>query len=57
MDEEERKKGMFQGDLVEGELEIGQVSAQIDRVIPANEIIEEFIQTYNEGLKNLREIN
>ena len=51
------KKGMFQGDLVEGELEIGQVSAQIDRVIPANEIIEEFIQTYNEGLKNLREIN
>ena len=34
-----------------------QVSAQIDRVIPANEIIEEFIQTYNEGLKNLREIN
>ena len=48
---------MFHGDLVEGELEIGQVSAQIDRVIPANEIIEEFIQTYNEGLKNLREIN
>ena len=29
------KKGMFEGDLVEGELEIGQVSAQIDRVIPS----------------------
>ena len=36
------KKGMFEGDLVEGELEIGQVSAQIDKIIPASEIIEEF---------------
>ena len=33
---------MFGGDLVEGELEIGQVSAQIDRIIQL-EIIEEFI--------------
>ena len=51
------KKGMFEGDLVEGELEIGQVSAQIEKIIPASEIIEEFIIAYNNSLNNLREIN
>ena len=39
------KKGMFEGDLIEGELEIGQVSAQIEQVIPANSIIKEFIKS------------
>ena len=51
------KKGMFEGDLVEGELEIGQVSALIDKIIPASEIIEEFIIAYNNSLNNLKEIN
>ena len=51
------KKGMFEGDLVEGELEIGQVSAQIDKIIPASEIIEEFIIAYNNSLNNLKKIN
>ena len=51
------KKGMFEGDLVEGELEIGQVSAQIEKIIPASEIIEELIIAYNNSLNNLREIN
>ena len=51
------KKGMFEGDLVEGELEIGQVSAQIDKIIPASEIIEEFIIAYNNSLNNLKEIS
>ena len=35
------KKGMFEGDLDEGELEIGQVSAIIDRIAPAAEIVTE----------------
>ena len=48
---------MFEGDLIEGELEIGQVSAQIEQVIPAKSIIKEFIETYNRALKNLSEIN
>jgi enoyl-[acyl-carrier protein] reductase II len=43
------KKGMFEGDLVEGELEIGQVSAQIHSIKPAAEIVaeiwQEFLQT------------
>ena len=50
------KRGMFEGDLVEGELEIGQVSAQIQKIIPASEIIEEFIIAYNNSLNNLKEI-
>lgn len=32
------KKGMFEGDLAEGELEIGQVSALLDEILPAAEI-------------------
>ena len=34
------KKGMFEGDLDEGELEIGQVSARIKEILPAKEIVE-----------------
>lgn len=40
------KKGMFEGDLDEGELEIGQVSALIDAVKPAAEILKEMIEEY-----------
>ncbi len=43
------KKGMFEGNLEEGELEIGQVSAHINKIIPAAEIVreiwEEFLAT------------
>lgn len=46
------KKGMFEGDLVEGELEIGQVSAHIHEIMPAAEVVheiwEEFVQTSKE---------
>ncbi|MDA0778907.1 MAG: nitronate monooxygenase, partial [Bacteroidetes bacterium] len=35
------KKGMFEGDLVEGELEIGQISGYINAIKPAGEIIAE----------------
>lgn len=37
------KKGMFEGDMTEGELEIGQVSAGITSIKPAAEIVQEFI--------------
>ncbi len=42
------KKGMFEGDLIEGELEIGQVSALIDAIKPAAEVVQEIWQAYNE---------
>jgi enoyl-[acyl-carrier protein] reductase II len=35
------KKGMFEGDMNEGELEIGQVSALIDRIEPAAAIVNQ----------------
>jgi enoyl-[acyl-carrier protein] reductase II len=41
------KRGMFEGDLEQGELEIGQVSALIKEIKPAKIIIEEIIAEYN----------
>jgi len=43
------KKGMFEGDLIEGELEIGQVSAQIKHIMPASEIVAEFEREFLEA--------
>ena len=40
------KKGMFEGNLDDGELEIGQVSAAIDHIIPAAEILREIWGEY-----------
>jgi len=41
------KKGMFEGDLEEGELEIGQIAGLIDSIKPAAKIVEEIIADYN----------
>lgn len=41
------KKGMFEGELKEGELEIGQVSTLVKKIQPAAEILEEIWQEYN----------
>ncbi|MEY3398579.1 MAG: hypothetical protein RL220_1173, partial [Bacteroidota bacterium] len=42
------KKGMFEGDLTEGELEIGQCSANFREIRPAAEIVEEIVSQYNQ---------
>ena len=47
------KKGMFEGDLTEGELEIGQVSGGMDKIQSVQEIFDELITEYNETLKSL----
>jgi len=44
------KKGMFEGDLAEGELEIGQVSALIKEIKPADKIVKEIWEQFNEAL-------
>ena len=41
------KKGMFEGDLENGELEIGQVSAQIDQIKPVAEIVNDIVTEFN----------
>ncbi len=47
------KKGMFEGDLDEGELEIGQVAGLIDKIQSAEDIIKEIMMEYNTAKKNL----
>ena len=40
------KKGMFLGDLEDGELEVGQISATMDTIKPAGEIVQEIIEEF-----------
>jgi enoyl-[acyl-carrier protein] reductase II len=47
------KRGMFEGDLDEGELEVGQVSAIIDEIMPVVKIIEEIVRDYNKQRNEL----
>jgi enoyl-[acyl-carrier protein] reductase II len=47
---------MFEGDLEEGELEIGQIAGLINEVLPAAQIIDNFIEEYDQALKNLKDI-
>ncbi|GAB4320339.1 MAG: nitronate monooxygenase [Bacteroidales bacterium] len=47
------RKGMFDGDLEQGELEIGQVSAFLSKMKPAGEIINDIVNEYNQALKDL----
>ena len=51
------KKGIFEGDLVEGELEIGQISASISEVKSVNEIFSELIDGFNSQKNNLSHIS
>ena len=45
------KKGMFLGDLNDGELEIGQVSALLEKIQPAKEIINDILTEFNAAKK------
>jgi len=47
------KNGMFDGDLEEGELEIGQISGLIREIKPAADIINEIVDEYNEARKEI----
>ena len=47
------KKGMFEGDMDEGELEIGQIAGIISDIKPAAEIVAEIIAEYQSELINL----
>lgn len=43
------KRGMFEGDLEEGELEIGQVSALIDEILSVEKVFEKLLKEYQEA--------
>lgn len=51
------KKGMFQGDLVEGELEIGQIAGLIHEIKSVKEIIDEIISELELITKEIQTIN
>jgi enoyl-[acyl-carrier protein] reductase II len=44
------KKGMFEGDLIEGELEIGQVAGLFEKLQSAKEVMDELIEGYHLAL-------
>jgi enoyl-[acyl-carrier protein] reductase II len=46
------KKGMFEGDLEEGELEIGQASALVRDILPAKKIVEQLWQEWMDGMED-----
>lgn len=47
------KKGMFEGDLEQGELEVGQLSAYVRQIQPAAEIVREVISEFDAALERL----
>lgn len=50
------KKGMFEGDLEEGELEIGQVSSEIKAIVSAKEVVDELMADCKAAIQRLKEI-
>jgi enoyl-[acyl-carrier protein] reductase II len=51
------KHGMFEGDLVEGELEIGQIAGLIHDIKPAADIISEMMADFNQARKEVVEFD
>lgn len=47
------KKGIFEGDVDHGELEVGQISGMIDRVLTVEEVFKELLETYSNRIKSL----
>ena len=51
------KRGMFEGDLEEGELEIGQISGLINDIKPVSVIVKDMLNEYTEALKELKSLS
>jgi len=50
------KKGMFEGDLEEGELEIGQISGLIHDIKPTDQIVKDIISEFEEAKHRIKDI-
>ena len=50
------KRGMSEGDMVEGELEIGQISGQIDEITPASEVISSMVREFTALLPQYKDL-
>jgi enoyl-[acyl-carrier protein] reductase II len=51
------KRGMFEGDVDQGELEIGQVSGQIKEIQSAADIIEELVSSYQSLTSGMEDLH
>ena len=51
------KKGMFEGDLQNGELEIGQIAGIMNELLPAKQIILDLVKEFNEAKNELTKIS
>ena len=47
------KKGMFEGDLVEGELEIGQIAGLINEILPVKTIVANMVREFEEAKREV----
>ena len=56
LDKGRAKMGMFEGDLEEGELEIGQSSALVNEILPVKTIMKNLILEFNQAKKELLEL-
>ncbi|PWA05080.1 NAD(P)H-dependent flavin oxidoreductase [Flavobacterium psychrotolerans] len=51
------KRGMFEGDLIEGELEIGQIAGMIHEIKPVSEIVNEIIREFEFSKTDIKNMN
>ncbi|MFT5755101.1 MAG: enoyl-[acyl-carrier protein] reductase II [Flavobacterium sp.] len=49
------KRGMFEGDLIEGELEIGQISGLIHDILPVQTIIDNVMNEFHQAQKETQQ--
>ena len=47
------KKGMFEGDLIEGELEIGQIAGLIHEILPVKTIVETMVREFEQAKREV----
>ncbi|MDM1060275.1 NAD(P)H-dependent flavin oxidoreductase [Myroides odoratimimus] len=50
------KKGMFEGDLVEGELEVGQISGLIHKIEPVSDIVKNIIAEFDQAKRDIAQL-
>ena len=50
------KKGIFEGNIIDGELEIGQISSSISQIQSVEQIFKKLIDEFNSKIDNLKHI-
>ncbi len=50
------KKGMFEGDMIYGELEIGQAASQVNNILPAKEIVNQILEEFKRAKNDISSI-